>query len=98
VQAKLVPQVWLKSDLRVDDHPGLHLASKAERVVPVFCFDPRLHTQLLRTPNGLEGELLASLLVLTLYLWLSLAFALLPPPLDARTSIGCHRLFFGASA
>ena len=49
-------QVWFKSDLRVDDHPGLHLASKAARVLPVFCFDPKLHTHLLRTPNGLEGK------------------------------------------
>ena len=53
-------QVWFKSDLRVDDHPGLHLASKAARVLPVFCFDPKLHTHLLRTPNGLEGKLAAS--------------------------------------
>ena len=49
-------QVWFKSDLRVDDHPGLHLASKAASILPVFCFDPKLHTHLLRTPNGLEGK------------------------------------------
>ena len=48
-------QVWFKQDLRTDDHPGLKLADDAASVLPVFCFDPALYTQLLRTPNGLQG-------------------------------------------
>ena len=42
--------VWFKHDLRVDDHPGLHMAyrkivdsSVAAMTVPVFVFDPRVY-------------------------------------------------------
>lgn len=48
-------QLWFKADLRTDDHPGLRMAENAAQVLPVFCFDPSLYTQLLRTSNGLEG-------------------------------------------
>lgn len=35
--------LWLRRDLRIHDHPALAAAlSKADAVVPVFCFDPRL--------------------------------------------------------
>jgi deoxyribodipyrimidine photo-lyase len=35
--------LWLRRDLRVHDHPALMAArDRAETVVPVFCFDPRL--------------------------------------------------------
>jgi deoxyribodipyrimidine photo-lyase len=35
--------LWLRRDLRVHDHPALHLAlAAADRVVPVFCLDERL--------------------------------------------------------
>jgi deoxyribodipyrimidine photo-lyase len=35
--------VWFTRDLRVHDHPALRAAlDRAERVVPVFCFDDRL--------------------------------------------------------
>ncbi|KAK9810106.1 hypothetical protein WJX72_004967 [[Myrmecia] bisecta] len=48
--------VWYKHDLRVDDHPGLHMALQAKRpIVPVFCFDAALYSQLLRTPAGLQA-------------------------------------------
>ena len=48
-------QVWFKSDLRVDDHPGLLRASSAKKALPIFCFDPSLYRSLLRTPNGMQG-------------------------------------------
>jgi pimeloyl-ACP methyl ester carboxylesterase len=41
--------VWFKHDLRVDDHPGLHMAygnsveNSAAMTVPVFVFDPRVY-------------------------------------------------------
>jgi deoxyribodipyrimidine photo-lyase len=35
--------VWLRRDLRVHDHPALHVAlARGEPVVPLFCFDDRL--------------------------------------------------------
>ena len=35
--------VWLRRDLRVHDHPALRAAlDRADRVIPVFCFDDRL--------------------------------------------------------
>jgi deoxyribodipyrimidine photo-lyase len=33
--------VWLRNDLRLDDHEPLRLAAAAGPVVPVFCVDPR---------------------------------------------------------
>jgi deoxyribodipyrimidine photo-lyase len=37
--------LWLRRDLRLHDHPALRAALAAEdRVVPVFCLDPRLLT------------------------------------------------------
>lgn len=53
-----VVQVWFKSDLRLDDHPGLHLAKDAASLLPVFCFDPELYLHLLRTPTGLKGTII----------------------------------------
>ena len=50
-------QVWLKHDLRLDDHPGFTQASEqASAIIPAFCMDPRLYVHLQRTPNGIEGE------------------------------------------
>ena len=56
--------VWLTRDLRARDHPALQAAlDRHERVVPVFCFDPRLlngrHASATRTRFMLEclGEL-----------------------------------------
>jgi deoxyribodipyrimidine photo-lyase len=34
--------LWYRRDLRVADHPALHAALEAGRVVPVFCLDDRL--------------------------------------------------------
>ena len=35
--------LWLRRDLRVHDHPALEAArSRADHLVPVFCFDDRL--------------------------------------------------------
>ena len=35
--------LWLTRDLRLHDHPALHAAlTRADTVVPVFCFDDRL--------------------------------------------------------
>ena len=34
--------VWLRNDLRVRDNEILHeAAQRADRVLPVYCFDPR---------------------------------------------------------
>ena len=52
----ILVQVWFKADLRIDDHPGLKLVETAFQALPVFCFDANLYTQLIRTPNGLEGN------------------------------------------
>jgi len=50
-------QVWLKHDLRLDDHPGLVRASQhGSAIVPTFCMDPRLYVHLQRTPNGIPGR------------------------------------------
>jgi hypothetical protein len=50
------PQVWLKHDLRLDDHPGFQQASHdASTLVPFFSIAPELYTHLLRTPSGVEG-------------------------------------------
>ena len=50
-------QVWLKHDLRLDDHPGLIRASQhASAIVPTFCMDPKLYVHLQRTPNGISGR------------------------------------------
>lgn len=35
--------VWFKRDLRVDDHPGLHMVNNG-MVVPVFVFDPEVYS------------------------------------------------------
>jgi hypothetical protein len=49
-------QVWLKHDLRMDDHPGfLHAAGTSSAIVPLFCVAPELYTHLLRIPYGVEG-------------------------------------------
>jgi deoxyribodipyrimidine photo-lyase len=35
--------MWLTRDLRAHDHPALRAALDGhDRIVPVFCFDPRL--------------------------------------------------------
>ncbi|BDA47584.1 probable pheophytinase, chloroplastic at C-terminar half [Coccomyxa sp. Obi] len=48
--------VWLKHDLRLDDHPGfMQAADSAGLVVPFFCLVPTLYVHLLRTPNGIDG-------------------------------------------
>ncbi|KAK9905885.1 hypothetical protein WJX75_008118 [Coccomyxa subellipsoidea] len=50
--------VWLKHDLRLDDHPGfVQAADSAQSVLPFFCLAPELYVHLLRTPNGIEGLL-----------------------------------------
>ena len=50
-------QVWLKHDLRLDDHPGFRQASdQGLAVIPAFCLDPRLYVHLQRTPDGIPGE------------------------------------------
>ncbi len=50
-------QVWLKHDLRLDDHPGfMQAADFAGLVVPFFCLVPTLYVHLLRTPNGIDGK------------------------------------------
>lgn len=55
-------QVWLKHDLRLDDHPGFLAASQqASAVIPFFCIAPELYTHLLRTPNGVEGAPLGAM-------------------------------------
>lgn len=34
--------VWFRTDLRLDDHPALnHALEEADRILPVYCFDPR---------------------------------------------------------
>ena len=63
-------QVWLKHDLRLDDHPGLTQASEqASAVIPAFCMDPRLYVHLQRTPNGIEGEQLYHNPLMLYYSW-----------------------------
>jgi deoxyribodipyrimidine photo-lyase len=34
--------VWMRRDLRLQDNPALMAAAAADRLVPVFCIDPRL--------------------------------------------------------
>lgn len=34
--------LWYKHDLRVDDHPGIVLASMHRTLVPLYIFDPRI--------------------------------------------------------
>ncbi len=34
--------LWYRRDLRLADHPARAAAAESDRVVPVFCFDPRL--------------------------------------------------------
>lgn len=49
-------QVWLKHDLRLDDHPGfINAAKTSSEVVPFFCVAPELYVHLLRIPYGVEG-------------------------------------------
>ena len=37
--------LWFKQDVRLDDHPAVQAAVKAERLLPVFVLDPSLlHT------------------------------------------------------
>ncbi len=44
---------WFRTDLRVDDHPGLsHALAGATRLLPVYCHDPR---PALPTPWGFAG-------------------------------------------
>jgi pimeloyl-ACP methyl ester carboxylesterase len=41
--------LWYKHDLRVDDHPGLHMAlsfTEGVEVIPYFCFDPARYARL----------------------------------------------------
>ena len=53
----VITQVWLKHDLRLDDHPGfIQAADSASLVVPFFCLVPTLYVHLLRTPNGIDGR------------------------------------------
>lgn len=33
--------LWLKQDLRLDDHPALHAAIQADRLLPLFVLDPQ---------------------------------------------------------
>ena len=33
--------LWFRNDLRTADHQGLTEAAKAEKVIAVYCFDPR---------------------------------------------------------
>ncbi len=73
---RLVPDtlLWLRRDLRLDDHPALHAAAAAAdggRVVPVFVFDPRLwrpagaprQAWLLRSLRALDAALGGALVV-----------------------------------
>lgn len=40
--------VWFKKDLRLDDHPGVHQACAAARlVVPLFVFDPQVYSSVI---------------------------------------------------
>lgn len=48
--------LWLKRDLRLDDHPGWHQALEAPGAVPVFCFDPDRYAHLVLPRGGAEGE------------------------------------------
>eukprot|EP00967_Tisochrysis_lutea_P146410 scaffold276308_cov19-Tisochrysis_lutea.AAC.1 len=49
-------QVWLKFDLRIDDHEGLLAAASASSaVLPVYCIDYSQLDFLLHTPAGPEG-------------------------------------------
>ena len=34
--------VWMRRDLRLQDNPALMGAAAADRLIPAFCFDPRL--------------------------------------------------------
>ncbi len=53
----MILQVWLKHDLRLDDHPGfVQAADSAQFVLPFFCLAPELYVHLLRTPNGIKGR------------------------------------------
>ena len=36
--------LWLRRDLRMHDHPALQAARRADRMIPVFCFDDALLT------------------------------------------------------
>ncbi len=36
--------LWLRRDLRIHDHPALQAARRADRMIPVFCFDDALLT------------------------------------------------------
>ncbi len=48
--------LWLKRDLRLDDHPGWHQALAAAGAAPVFCFDPERYAHLVLPRGGAEGE------------------------------------------
>ena len=43
--------LWFRNDLRTADHQGLTKAAKAEKVIAVYCFDPRHYTD---TPYGFK--------------------------------------------
>ncbi|HEY3771928.1 MAG TPA: deoxyribodipyrimidine photo-lyase [Solirubrobacteraceae bacterium] len=59
--------LWLRRDLRINDHPALQAARSADRMIPVFCFDDALLTGrhasgartqfLLECLAGLDGAL-----------------------------------------
>lgn len=48
--------LWLKRDLRLDDHPGWHQSLAAAGAAPVFCFDPDRYAHLVLPRGGAEGE------------------------------------------
>jgi len=60
-------QVWMKFDIRTDDHEGLRAASScnSKNVLPVYCLDFSQLTFLLHTPAGPEGGCLDLLVVLS---------------------------------
>ncbi|KAL4435621.1 hypothetical protein ABPG77_002584 [Micractinium sp. CCAP 211/92] len=47
--------LWLKRDLRLDDHPGWHQALAAAGAAPVFCFDPERYAHLVLPRGGAEA-------------------------------------------
>ncbi|KAL4425249.1 hypothetical protein ABPG75_009265 [Micractinium tetrahymenae] len=47
--------LWLKRDLRLDDHPGWHQPRDAPGLVPVFCFDPARYAHLVLPCGGAEA-------------------------------------------
>lgn len=58
--AMSVAIVWFRRDLRVTDNPALDAASRAESIVPAFCFEPGLWQGRHASPNR-NAFLLASI-------------------------------------